>query len=165
MKSLRFALLALLLPLLALAAPPPAPIPLNPAVTQATIDDTICVPGYTKTVRPPVSFTDKLKYKLMDAQGIPRKDAHLFELDHKEALTDGGAGSDPRNLQLQLMEHGPYILPNGKAWKGEVDAKVKDKVEVAVNKAICSKKMRLAEAQACLWNDWRKCSKTLSQIK
>ena len=34
---------------------------LNPAVTQATIGSTICVPGYTKTIRPPVSYTDALR--------------------------------------------------------------------------------------------------------
>src|SRR5579872_5329391 len=30
---------------------------IDPAVTQATILSTICVNGYTKTVRPPVSYT------------------------------------------------------------------------------------------------------------
>lgn len=29
----------------------------NPDVTQATIDKTICVPGWTKTIRPPASYT------------------------------------------------------------------------------------------------------------
>ena len=156
-------LIALLLPMLAFANP--APIPLNPAVTQATIGTTICVPGYTKTVRPPVAFTNKLKFKLMAAQGIPRKDAALFELDHKGALTFGGAPSDPRNLQLQLMDVGPYILPNGKKWTGEVDAKAKDKAEVLANKKICSGAIKLREAQACMWNDWRACAKTLRALK
>lgn len=29
-----------------------AELPLNPAVTQATITDTVCVPGWTKSIRP-----------------------------------------------------------------------------------------------------------------
>ena len=33
----------------------------NPDVTQETIQSTICVSGYTSTIRPPVSYTDKLK--------------------------------------------------------------------------------------------------------
>ena len=33
----------------------------NPKVTQDNIQKTICVSGYTKTIRPPVSYTNKLK--------------------------------------------------------------------------------------------------------
>jgi len=36
---------------------------LNPAVTQSTIDQTICVSGWTATVRPPESNTESLKRK------------------------------------------------------------------------------------------------------
>src|SRR5215510_5854842 len=32
---------------------------LNPAVTQATIGTTICVRGWTATIRPPPSYTDR----------------------------------------------------------------------------------------------------------
>src|SRR5664279_936918 len=34
---------------------------MDPKVTQDNIDQTICVSGYTKTVRPPVSYTNSLK--------------------------------------------------------------------------------------------------------
>jgi len=33
----------------------------NPAVTQSTIGSTICVSGWTATVRPPTSYTNPLK--------------------------------------------------------------------------------------------------------
>ncbi len=33
----------------------------NPAVTQDSIDQTICVSGWTKTIQPPASYTSKLK--------------------------------------------------------------------------------------------------------
>jgi hypothetical protein len=36
---------------------------LNPAVTQATIRGTICRPGWTRIVRPPVSYTNPLKLR------------------------------------------------------------------------------------------------------
>src|SRR4029079_5442409 len=40
---------------------------LNPEVTQATIDSTICVHGWTKTVRPPSSYTSEVKAEQMAA--------------------------------------------------------------------------------------------------
>lgn len=33
----------------------------NPAVTQDNIQNTICVKGYTKNIRPPANYTNKLK--------------------------------------------------------------------------------------------------------
>ena len=41
---------------------------LNPAVTQATIRTTICVSGWTATIRPPVSYTAPLKLAQMRAR-------------------------------------------------------------------------------------------------
>jgi hypothetical protein len=172
------------------------PIPTNPAVTQETIGETICVPGYTKTVRPPVAFTNKIKFALMKKVGIPREDSALIELDHACALTDGCAGDDPRNLRLQLLgSPDDYFAATtkretdklrtkfggetqdfqdevarreaagtlGRTWPDGVDydAKVKDKLEVALNKRICSGDMDLDEAQACIWDDWRACAESL----
>lgn len=37
----------------------------NPAVTQGNIKQTVCVKNWTKTIRPPASYTDKLKSVLM----------------------------------------------------------------------------------------------------
>ena len=36
---------------------------LNPDVTQATIRSTICRSGFTRTIRPPVGYTNELKVK------------------------------------------------------------------------------------------------------
>ena len=41
----------------------------NPDVTQADIDETICKSGWTATVRPPVSYTEPLKYQQKAAYG------------------------------------------------------------------------------------------------
>ena len=41
----------------------------DPAVTQGNIRSTICVSGYTATVRPPSAYTDALKRKQMRAYG------------------------------------------------------------------------------------------------
>ena len=42
---------------------------LNPDVTQETIQQTVCVTGYTATVRPAVNYTNGVKNKLMREQG------------------------------------------------------------------------------------------------
>jgi len=43
---------------------------INPSVTQDNIHNTICVAGYSKNVRPPVSYTAPLKIKLMKSYGL-----------------------------------------------------------------------------------------------
>ncbi len=53
----------------------------NPAVTQATIHETICKAGWTATVRPPVAVTDAIKAQSARAYGIPA--GTVGELDHK----------------------------------------------------------------------------------
>ena len=55
---------------------------LNPAVTQATIDRTICVPGYTETIRPSESITEPEKLASMAAYGYSGRSPSDFEYDH-----------------------------------------------------------------------------------
>ena len=54
----------------------------NPDVTDATIQQTICVRGWTATIRPPVSYTDPLKRRSMSAYGVWDQNPRDFELDH-----------------------------------------------------------------------------------
>ena len=98
MKSIILFIMALLLSAASLAD-----MALNPAVTSENIAETICVPGYTKTVRPSVTVTNRIKRKLMKDLGIPWSDAKLFELDHWVALTDGGHPSDLNNFAAASM--------------------------------------------------------------
>ena len=69
----------------------------NPDVTQATIGSTICVRGWTRTVRPPVDYTNALKVKQMRMYG-EAGDSSRYQEDHLISLELGGAPSDPRNL-------------------------------------------------------------------
>lgn len=68
----------------------------NEDVTQANIDRTICVPGWTSTVRPSTDFTNGVKAKLLREQGLPANEAARYELDHVIPLALGshppGAG-------------------------------------------------------------------------
>jgi hypothetical protein len=116
----------------------------NPEVTQDNIHSTICVPGYTKTIRPPTSYTNPLKTKLMDSYGLDGSDPATrenFELDHLIALTVGGNPTSVSNLWPE-----PYNIQH--------NAHVKDKFEFYLNKQVCSGLMSLSDAQRALSEDW-----------
>jgi hypothetical protein len=136
----------LLLALAAAVCTARAEIALNPHVTQDTIAHTICRPGYTGTVRPAVSFTNAIKYRLMEEAGIARADAHKYELDHIVNLGLGGAPRSLDNLQLQ-------------PWDGADGARIKDHLEVRLQRLVCAGKVPLEEAQRCIYDDWRACAK------
>lgn len=127
--------------------------PVNPDVSPETIKDTICVPGWTAKVRPPVSVTNRIKREEMDAAGIPWDRAHEIELDHHVPLALGGAPADPENLWLQTWAP---AAPDG--WKVESDAHAKDYLEVRLRDLVCRGELDLREAQSCIWDDWRACA-------
>ena len=103
---------------------------LNPDVTQANIRETICVRGWTKTVRPPVEYTNALKLKQMRVYGETGSPEEYQE-DHLISLELGGDPRDQRNLWPE-----PY--PRA--------AKV-DTIENELNAKVCSGELTLAEAQ------------------
>src|SRR5262245_47932958 len=70
----------------------------NPAVTQDTIGKTICVRGWTKTIPPPVTFTDNLKRQQMQQEGLTGLPS-AYEEDHRPPLELGGAARDVTNLR------------------------------------------------------------------
>ena len=73
---------------------------LNPDVRPETIDQTICVSGYTATVRPATGYTNGVKLKLLRESGIDVGQAGQYELDHVLPL----AIEPPRVLRrLQLL--------------------------------------------------------------
>jgi hypothetical protein len=118
--------------------PDPACTPgaINPQVTQANIQDTICKSGWTKTVRPPTSVTNKIKRQSDQAYGLAT--GTQGELDHEVSLELGGAPSDPRNLWVE-----PGKIPNPK-----------DAVENKLNQAVCSGLIPLATAQEAIATSW-----------
>src|SRR3954449_3169647 len=70
---------------------------LNPAVTQANIGSTVCRHGWTRTIRPPVSYTNALKAKGLRRYRL-RGPPSAFQEDHLISLELGGDPVDPRNL-------------------------------------------------------------------
>lgn len=119
---------------------PTVPGAINPAVTQANIHQTVCVSGWTKTIRPPASYTNRLKFKQMAALGIAGKPSD-YEEDHLVSLEIGGNPTSPDNLWPE-------------PWVGKYGAHAKDRLENALKRDVCSGKMTLAEAQHEIATDW-----------
>lgn len=117
---------------------------MNPDVTQANIGSTICVSGWTATIRPPVSYTNGVKHNLMQRAGIPWERRAEYELDHLVPLQLGGHPRDRHNLVLQ-------------PWEGPEGARAKDVVETRTKRLVCAGKLSLEKARACMASDWRTC--------
>jgi hypothetical protein len=138
----------------------------NPNISQENIDQTICNPHWsTKSIRPPVSYTNPLKKKSMveygdtaaqppyvDANGnvisfdvtqcvAYSNDPRCHELDHLISLELGGSPTDPKNLWPE-----PYNIQYG--------AHQKDKVENYLHDQVCLGNITLKDAQYQISHDW-----------
>ncbi len=130
----------------AYARPDPTLTPgaINPAITQANIQDNICAPKgqwSTKLIRPPSSYTSTLKIAQMKARHLPGKPS-AYEEDHLISLEIGGAPKDPKNLWPE-----PYAGTWGAKTK-------KDVLEVKLNRLVCHGTISLDEAQRSIASDW-----------
>jgi hypothetical protein len=70
-------------------------------VTQATISKTICVKGWTATIRPPSSYTSALKKEQLALWQYADQSPSHYEEDHLISLELGGAPRSQRNLWPQ----------------------------------------------------------------
>jgi hypothetical protein len=113
----------------------------NPDVSQGTINQTICVSGWTSTIRPPTSYTNPLKVKQIAAYGYSDTSTADYEEDHFLPLELGGAPRDPRNLWPE-----PHY--------GSKTSYSKDSVENAVKKAVCAGRAGLVAAQHAMLTNW-----------
>jgi hypothetical protein len=112
------------------ARPALTPGALNPDVTQATIRTTICSRGWTRTVRPPSSFTSGLKLEQMRQYGFAGGPVDYQE-DHFISLELGGAPNDPKNLWPERRPRADQV----------------DTIENDLNAQVCSGQISLAEGQ------------------
>ena len=121
--------------------PPPRPRlhpgSLNPAVTPATINQTICVSGYTTTIRPPVSESNRLKRLAATAYGVTDSLSN-YEGDHLIALELGGAPDDIANF---------WDEPHATSF-------AKDELENHLRSDVCAGRAPLAQAQHAIATDW-----------
>ena len=115
----------------------------NPEVTQDNLQETVCAAGWTEKISPPEAKLEKLKAKQVKQLHLkgPAKNYHE---DHLVPLCAGGHPTDPRNLWPQRVE-------------GDWNYKVKDQLETAVCKALCSGDLTLEQARSMfLEPDWTK---------
>jgi hypothetical protein len=113
----------------------------NPDVTQSTIGSTICVSGWTATVRPPTSYTNHLKAQGIVDYGYSDTSMADYEEDHFVPLELGGAPRDPANLWPE-----PYY--------GSPTATSKDGVETKLKNAVCSGRITLSAARSAIRTNW-----------
>ncbi|MCZ0998149.1 hypothetical protein O1M63_08285 [Streptomyces mirabilis] len=114
---------------------------LNPDVTQSTIGSTICVSGWTATVRPSSSYTTALKKKQIVEYGYTDTSTSDYEEDHFVPLELGGAPKSELNLWPE-PQYGTKTAAN------------KDTVENKLKKAVCAGTVSLSDAQDAIINDW-----------
>jgi hypothetical protein len=110
-------------------------------VTQANIRSTICVPGWTATVRPSTSYTQGLKKIMLARAGRSGDDAAKYELDHFIPLAIGGHPRSEDNLWLQR-------------WDGAWNARVKDRLERKLQVMVCAGEITLHDARTAVQHDW-----------
>lgn len=111
-------------------------------VRQDNTAATICVSGWTATVRPSTSYTQGVKMKLLREAGIDPRQAINYELDHFVPLALGGHPRSLDNLWLQ-------------SWDGQWSAKVKDRLERKLQVMVCSGNLRLSAARSAIQKDWK----------
>ena len=103
---------------------------LNPDVRQETIGETICVSGWTRTIRPPTDYTYALKIEQMREYGLGGSPSGYQE-DHLISLELGGHPTDRRNLWPEPRPHAEEV----------------DRTENRLYAQICSGEITLAEGQ------------------
>jgi hypothetical protein len=115
----------------------------NPLVDQSNIQSTICVSGYTKTIRPSSSYTTNLKKQQLATTYSFYKDSKTadFEEDHLIPLELGGHPTSPKNLWPE-----PYANPGG--------AQMKDRLENALHALVCNGSVSLSIAQGAIATNW-----------
>ena len=112
----------------------------NPSVNQINIKNTICVPGFSKTIRPPVSYTNPLKINLMHSYGFTDSRSN-YELDHLIPLSIGG---NPKSVTNLWPEPG----------YGQYNFHIKDRFENYLYRSVCNGKISLDDAQKEIATNW-----------
>jgi hypothetical protein len=115
---------------------------LDPQVTPATIQATICQPYYADRERFPLEQEMQIKGRLLQAQGVPQHDAPDFSLERRVPVVLGGNPAAQDNFELRR-------------WSGKDGARRRARVAVKLKDAVCNGKIGLRAAQAAIAGDWQ----------
>jgi len=119
----------------------------QPGRHPGDIGSTICVSGWTATIRPPSSYTGALKIEQIAQYGYTDTSTSDYEEDHLISLELGGAPTDPRNLWPE-----PY---NGQPLRRATDRRAHQRrLETKLKNEVCSGAILLATAQAEIGDHW-----------
>ncbi|WP_244816932.1 hypothetical protein [Caballeronia sp. Lep1P3] len=124
---------------------------LDARVTQATIVDTICVPGYVDRVLPSFETQMREKDRLLKQRGIDASFAAEYALDHRMPVLLGGSPSSPANIDLRR-------------WEGRAGARRKERLAVYLKRCVCTGDMTLKAAQSAMTGDWADSYPNLSSM-
>ncbi len=127
----------------ALPNPRLTPGALNPSVRQADIFRTICVRGWTRRVRPPERYTERLKRRQIREYGYRDRRLRDYEEDHLIPLELGGSPASPENLWPE-----PHHVSDG--W----GSYAKDRLENRLNHLVCRGRLSLASAREMIAANW-----------
>lgn len=112
---------------------------IDPAITQANLAATICNSEDEAEKSPPPSWKAAATRRLANSF-YPDQNPDDFALDFLVPISLGGAQADPRNLWLQ-------------SWTG-FDRERKDRLEMLLNRMVCSGQLPLSIAQQSIARDW-----------
>ena len=109
------------------------------------IKSTICVIGWTATVRPPASYTNQLKYSQLHSGYNLGGDLNLkdYEEDHIVPLEVGGNPTSALNLfpEPRNIKYGSYV---------------KDQLENRMHQLVCAGQVTLKVGQSVFLTNWEK---------
>jgi hypothetical protein len=142
--NLLLASIALALSFPAWASDLPGPVltpgAINLNVTQENIQQTVCVKGHTKTIRPP-SLHEPLKKQQIRAYDYTDTNPKHYEEDYLVPLSIGGNPRDPRNLRPEPRN-------------SELNAAKKDDLKFVLYRKVCANEISLKDAQTEIASNW-----------
>jgi hypothetical protein len=122
---------------------------LDRKVTQATVGQTICRSGWSRSVRPPESVTEPEKRAAIAAYGhYDGPGLRNYELDHLIPLSLGGAANAAANLWPEPDY--PRVIAGARSYY----LNPKDRLESRLHSRVCDGRMTLASARQALRSNW-----------
>ncbi|POR45383.1 hypothetical protein B0G62_13417 [Paraburkholderia eburnea] len=114
---------------------------LDARVTQESLAETICRPGYADTVAPSFDAAMAQKNRLLSARGIDAEDGVAYALDRRVPIVLGGSPDAAANFDL---------LP----WGGHAGERRKSLLTVRLKRCVCAGRISLAQAQTMIVGNW-----------